>query len=111
MEPQSEVRVARVEQITPEAPLRVYVDETPVLLARVGTELHAIRDMCSHEGAPLSEGEVAADGTVECPWHFSRFCLRTGEALDLPATEPVETFRTRVADDEVFVSRATQQAV
>lgn len=104
MDTQREVRVARVDEIPPEGVLRVDVDGTPALLAHVDGAVHALRDSCSHEGAPLSEGEVEND-TVECPWHFSRFCLRTGEALDLPATEPVEMFRARVVDGEVLVSR------
>ncbi|MEO3973656.1 non-heme iron oxygenase ferredoxin subunit [Streptomyces sp. CAU 1734] len=100
----SEVRVARAEDIPAGGVLRVDVDGTPALLARVDGTVRALRDSCSHEGAPLSEGEVE-DGTVECPWHFSRFCLRTGEALDLPATDPVEMFRVREADGEILISR------
>jgi 3-phenylpropionate/trans-cinnamate dioxygenase ferredoxin subunit len=53
---------------------------------------------------PLSEGEV--DGaTIECWMHVSKFDLRTGEALNLPATAPVRTYPVRVHDGHVQVSR------
>ncbi|MFG2293836.1 Rieske (2Fe-2S) protein [Streptomyces sp. NPDC048603] len=106
MEAQNEIRAARADQIPPGGTLPVDLDGTPVLLTRIGETVHAISALCSHEGAPLSDGEVMEDGTIECPWHFSRFCLRTGEALDLPATDPVPAYRARVEGDEVYVRLA-----
>ena len=49
---------------------------------------YAIADECSHAPIPLSEGDVG-DGEIECYLHGSRFDLRTGEPIGLPATEPV----------------------
>jgi 3-phenylpropionate/trans-cinnamate dioxygenase ferredoxin subunit len=46
--------------------------------------LYALNDTCPHATASLSEGWVQ-DGIVECPWHNSLFCLRTGAALSPPA--------------------------
>jgi 3-phenylpropionate/trans-cinnamate dioxygenase ferredoxin component len=40
---------------------------------------------------------------VVCPRHGSRFDLRTGRPLTLPAWEPVETFPVRVVDGIVRV--------
>ncbi|MBH5338393.1 non-heme iron oxygenase ferredoxin subunit [Streptomyces pactum] len=99
-----ELRVAEAAQVRPGTMLSVDFGGEPVLLAHVDGEIHAVRDACSHEAARLSEGEL--DGAaVECPWHFSRFCLRTGEALDLPAVDPVETYAVRVVGGDVLLSR------
>jgi 3-phenylpropionate/trans-cinnamate dioxygenase ferredoxin subunit len=55
--------------------------------------LYAIEDRCSHDDGPLAEGELdQASCTVECPRHGSRFDLRTGRPITLPAYEPVDTF-------------------
>jgi len=63
----------------------------------------ATNDICSHEREHLSEGFL--DGhTVECPRHGSQFDLKTGEALSLPATEPVEVYELTVQGDEIIVS-------
>ena len=59
----------------------------------------AIRDVCTHEEAPLSEGEVVEDETIVCPWHGACFSLRTGEALTPPAIEPVEMFALSFSND------------
>ena len=58
-----------------------------------GGTVYAIEDRCSHDDGPLVEGTLHEEGcTVECPRHGSRFDLKTGRPLSLPAYEPVDTF-------------------
>ena len=67
-------------------------------------EIYAIEDRCSHDEGPLVEGELdQSDCTVECPRHGSRFDLRTGKPLTLPAYRPVETFPVTVEGDMIKV--------
>ena len=63
---------------------------------------YAIYDECSHAQIPLSEGDVG-DGEIECYLHGSRFDLRTGEPIGLPATEPVPIYRCLVEGEDVLV--------
>ena len=64
----------------------------------------AIEDRCSHDNGTLVEGELDQDDcTVECPRHGSRFDLRTGKPLTLPAYVPVDTFPVTVAGDMIKV--------
>jgi 3-phenylpropionate/trans-cinnamate dioxygenase ferredoxin subunit len=64
--------------------------------------LFAIEDRCSHDDGPLAEGPFdVATCTVECPRHGSRFDLRTGKPLTLPAYAPVDTFAVLVDDDMI----------
>ena len=67
-----------------------------------GGVFYAIADECSHAAIPLSEGDVG-DGEIECYLHGSRFDLRTGEPLGLPATEPVAIYRCVVDGADVLV--------
>jgi 3-phenylpropionate/trans-cinnamate dioxygenase ferredoxin component len=63
---------------------------------------YAIEDRCSHDDGPLCEGD--RDGfCIECPRHGARFDLRTGQALSLPATEPVDVFPVVLRDGDVVV--------
>ena len=78
------------------------LDEPPIAVFDVGGELFAIKDVCTHEWARLSDGEVEGE-TVICPLHGAVFSLSTGEALTPPATEPVETFAVVVKDGDVYV--------
>jgi 3-phenylpropionate/trans-cinnamate dioxygenase ferredoxin component len=65
-----------------------------------GGELYAIEDRCSHDDGPLAEGDWDPDErVVVCPRHGSRFDLRTGRPLSLPAFLPVDTYPVRVDDD------------
>ncbi len=64
--------------------------------------VYAIEDRCSHDDGPLVEGELdQATCTIECPRHGSRFDLRTGRPLTLPAYVPVDTFAV-IIDDETI---------
>ena len=67
-------------------------------------ELLAIEDRCSHDDGLLVEGELdEATCTVECPRHGSKFDLRTGKPLNLPAYEPVDTFPVAVHDGMITI--------
>jgi 3-phenylpropionate/trans-cinnamate dioxygenase ferredoxin component len=67
-------------------------------------ELLAIEDRCSHDDGELIEGELdEATCTIECPRHGSRFDLRSGKPLNLPAYEPVDTFPVTVRDGMIKI--------
>ena len=85
-------------------PLRVVVDETPVLLLRDGNDVFAIHDRCSHRGCSLSEGTVEEDEVV-CACHGSRFSLRNGAVRHGPATAAQPAFQVRLQDGRVDVRR------
>ena len=44
----------------------------------------AVSRRCRHQLADLSEGTLDADGCLVCPWHASRYDVRTGEMVDGP---------------------------
>ena len=45
----------------------------------------AVRDVCPHMGAPMSEGTYCAkDNTLQCPWHGYRFNADTGAFVENP---------------------------
>jgi nitrite reductase/ring-hydroxylating ferredoxin subunit len=47
-------------------------------------ELFAVSRRCRHQLADLSQGSVDADGCLVCPWHQSRYDVRTGEMVSGP---------------------------
>lgn len=52
-----------------------------LLVTRVGGKVCAISSKCPHLGLSLARGTVDG-GTVRCPWHGSRFDLRTGANVE-----------------------------
>ena len=83
-------------------PVRIEKNGESICVARVGDEVFAIGDVCSHSDASLSEGDVT-DFKIECWLHGAEFDLRTGEALTPPAVAPVKTFSVTVDGDSVTV--------
>lgn len=78
----------------------VEIDGRPVVLVRHAGTFYAVQNNCSHKDFPLSEaGFDPRDEVLVCAWHGGCFDLRTGEAVVLPATEPVEIFPVRVSAD------------
>jgi 3-phenylpropionate/trans-cinnamate dioxygenase ferredoxin component len=66
-------------------------------------EIHAIDDTCSHANVSLSEGDVE-DTAIECWLHGSRFDLRSGKPIGLPATTPIAVYPVKIDGGDVFVS-------
>ncbi len=78
-----------------------------VAVFRLGDELFALRDQCSHGAARLSDGYVE-DGCVECPLHQGLIDIRTGAPRCFPVTEPVRTFPIRVLHGRVEVAQVVE---
>jgi nitrite reductase/ring-hydroxylating ferredoxin subunit len=76
-----------------------------VAVANAAGTFYAFSDECTHDGGPLSEGELEGE-LVTCPWHFSRFNIRTGEIVDSPAEEVITVYETKVEDGAVYVGGA-----
>lgn len=83
------------------------VDGVAIVLVRVGGEMHALDDRCTHRGGPLHEGELTAT-TISCPWHDSEFDLEDGRVRCGPATRPQRVLDVRVIDGMVQVRRHTE---
>ncbi|MGH2913557.1 MAG: Rieske 2Fe-2S domain-containing protein [Solirubrobacteraceae bacterium] len=82
---------------------QVTVGGVPVLLARSRSgELCALANTCTHLGAPLAEGSREGD-TVICPWHGSRFDLRTGAVLEGPAVFAQPRIQARERDGKIEI--------
>ena len=73
-----------------------------VALFRIGAEVFATQDTCTHDIASLAEGWLE-DGVIECPFHSAKFCVRTGKVLCSPATKDLQTFPVKIDSGRVLV--------
>jgi len=83
-------------------PVKIEKDGRTICVARVGNQVFAIDDTCSHSEASLSEGDIT-DFKIECWLHGAEFDLRTGEALTPPAVAPIMVYPVIVDGDSVTV--------
>lgn len=98
------VELCRLDELADGEARRFDVGDIRMAVVRIGNEVYAIGDRCSHQDISLSEGEVDIDGrTVECWKHGSTFDLRTGKPETLPATLPVPVYEVVVDDGVVSV--------
>ena len=98
----SEVRAAALADLVPDRPLSVTLNGTPVALVRVGEQVHAIGEVCTHQGGPLGEGSLKGNRLV-CPWHGWMYDVRTGQCLFPVRGAPVASYPVRVEAGEVWV--------
>lgn len=96
------IDLGALEALPREQGIRVTVGDVRIAVFRVGSEVFALGDRCSHAEASLAEGEIF-DGYVECPRHGSEFDLATGEPVSLPATRPVPVYEVSVEEGNVFL--------
>jgi 3-phenylpropionate/trans-cinnamate dioxygenase ferredoxin component len=100
----AELTVGPVEELPPGEVKIVRAGELAIGVYNLNGEYYAIEDRCSHDDGPLAEGDFDVEEAVAvCPRHGSKFDIRTGRALTLPAYEPVETFEVVVEDGIVKV--------
>lgn len=99
---------------------RVTLDGVAVVVVRTAAgELRALRDICPHQGARLSNGklEAAVDGPavghyslsedrtiLRCPWHGYEFDVETGRCL-ADASSRVRAYPVTVEGGIVVVER------
>jgi 3-phenylpropionate/trans-cinnamate dioxygenase ferredoxin component len=94
--------VAQADAIEPGSTRRVVVEGVQILLCNVDGKLYAIDDACTHDGAPLDQGEL--DGRrITCPRHGAVFDVITGAVLALPAVRPVRTYICNVIGGQVYI--------
>lgn len=120
------IRIGRVDDFAPGEMTEVSVEGTSLVVVRDEQGVCAARNRCPHLGLSLTKGPGGRsydDGVVQCPWHNSKFVVRTGENLDWvggvagrsvprwsrrviaagrkPA--PLTTYPVLVEGDEVFI--------
>ncbi|HEX9260324.1 MAG TPA: non-heme iron oxygenase ferredoxin subunit [Acidimicrobiales bacterium] len=98
------VSVGPLADLAPGTARMVEASGHKICVVRIGDDVYAIGDTCSHGQVSLSEGEVLVDSCeIECWKHGSAFDLRTGEPITLPATQPVPVYEVRVEAGQIVV--------
>src|SRR5215216_662475 len=98
-----EVHVANTLDLRDGEMKEVSVDETRLLLARVGDKFYAVSATCPHYGAPVAEGALCGTRIV-CPWHHAVFNVINGNLEEPPALDSLTSYEVRVEGERIFVS-------
>jgi nitrite reductase/ring-hydroxylating ferredoxin subunit len=79
------------------------VNGEEVAVARVGGDLLAFSDICTHRACNLANGGEIEGDTISCECHGSIFDMKTGAVIEGPATEPIATFEVRAAGSDLQI--------
>jgi 3-phenylpropionate/trans-cinnamate dioxygenase ferredoxin subunit len=75
-----------------------------IAVVRIGDDIYAIGDRCTHADYSLAEGDLYPDRKeIECWKHGSTFSLVDGQPQSLPAVKAVPVYEVEVEDGDVFV--------
>src|SRR5207247_2740874 len=96
--------LGRLEDLSAAEPKLVEVDGLRLVLVRVGDEVHALDEMCAHQGGPLSEGKLSG-ARLTCPWHGWMYDVRTGQCLMPTRGGSVPSYPVRVENGDMLLER------
>lgn len=80
----------------------VEVDDRLVIVFNVEGDFYCIDDVCTHDGGPLSEGEIEGC-QIACPRHGAKFDIRNGQALTMPATQATGSHEVKLDAGNIYV--------
>jgi nitrite reductase/ring-hydroxylating ferredoxin subunit len=94
------LKVAETKDIQPSKMKEAEVDGEKVCVANVEGKHYAMGNVCTHLGGPLAEGYE-----VQCPWHGSKFDVRSRKVTKPPAMRSEPTYEIKVEDDSILVKK------
>jgi ferredoxin-NADP reductase/nitrite reductase/ring-hydroxylating ferredoxin subunit len=98
------VKVSDTKEIQPSQMKAVEVGNEIICVVNVEGKYYAIDNICTHEGGPLADGTLEGY-EVECPWHGSKFDVRTGEVTNPPASAPEPAYEVKVEGNDILVKK------
>ena len=98
------VKVSETMDISPSHMKEIQVDGEKICLVNVEGKFYAIGSICTHEGGPLADGTLEGY-EIECPWHGSKFDVRTGEVKNPPASEPEPSYEVKVDGTNLLIKK------
>jgi nitrite reductase/ring-hydroxylating ferredoxin subunit len=98
------VKIAESKDIEPSSMKAVDVAGEKVCIINIEGNYYAIGNVCTHMGGPLNEGTLEGF-EVECPWHGSKFDVRSGQPTKPPARQPVSSYEVKVQDNNILVRK------
>ena len=96
------VVVCKADDLAPGQMTSAEVDGEPVTIANVGGSFYAFNETCTHRGCSLTEGELAGN-VVTCDCHGGQFDVVSGEVVDGPPDEALQTYQVSVNGGDLTI--------
>jgi nitrite reductase/ring-hydroxylating ferredoxin subunit len=96
------VKVAETKDVQISQMMAVEVNGEKVCIANIEGRYYAIGNVCTHMGGPLAKGKIEGF-EVQCPWHGSKFDIRTGNVVRPPAMRAEPIYEVKVEDNNILI--------
>lgn len=80
---------------------RFILDDVDVAVYRIGDEVFAVSNLCSHQHAAIIYDGFVEDGYVACPAHGWQFNLRSGKMPE--GRKGLDSYEVLIENGEVFI--------
>jgi nitrite reductase/ring-hydroxylating ferredoxin subunit len=97
------MKVAKKKDVVEGEPFCALFEEKPIAIFNIGGAYYAIDSTCTHMGGPLCQGTLSED-IIRCPWHGSKFDVKSGKVVGGPAGEPVKQYKVLVDGEDIDVT-------
>ncbi len=97
------VAVCTVDDVKEFSTIVAEVGEESILLTKIGENVYAFENRCSHEEVAFGEREII-NGEIQCPMHGARFDVKTGKPRQIPAVVDIKTYDVKIANNDVLVA-------
>jgi glycine betaine catabolism B len=98
------VRVADTSEIPPGSMKVLKLASGEIFIANVGGSFFALPNKCTHVGGPLGRGKLTGS-VVQCPWHGSKFDVRTGAVVQGPAARPEIPIELKIENTSIWAKK------
>jgi glycine betaine catabolism B len=98
------IKVADTSDILPSNMKEFEFEGQKICIINIDGKYYAIGSICTHEGGPLADGTLSGY-EIECPWHGSKFDIRTGAVTSPPANESEPTFEVKVEGNNLLIKK------
>ena len=98
------VKAAETKDIQPSNMKAFELAGEKICIVNVEGNYYALGNVCTHVGGPLDEGTLEGY-EVECPWHGSKFDVRTGEPTKPPARQAVPKYEVKIEENDILVRK------
>ena len=96
------LRVCKVSEVSEGEARSFVVGDFDLAVYNIAGKIYVTDDTCTHGPSSLSDGFIEGD-TIECPFHYGRFHIPTGQPLKFPCTIALRTYQTQTIDGELFI--------
>ena len=97
------INVAHINDIPIGTWQTVDLDNLSILVININNQFYAIENLCTHDGGPLSDGQLEGEEIV-CSRHGAKFCVKNGTVTAPPAYEDIRTFPVKVENEIIKIN-------